>query len=87
MKKDNIEMPEVTFYTKEGCSLCLKAKEVINKVSKIVKFQYTEIDITEDDTIYKKFIEQIPVVFINGRKSFKFYVNEKKMMEKLLKCG
>lgn len=67
-------MVEVTLYTKEECSLCDKAKEVILAVSREIPFTYREVDITADEATYREFREQIPVIFVNGRKAFKFQV-------------
>jgi glutaredoxin len=67
-------MIEVALYTKDECSLCEKAKEVILAVRREIHFDYREVDITGDEETYQEFREQIPIIFVNGRKAFKFHV-------------
>ncbi|RMD88163.1 MAG: glutaredoxin family protein, partial [Calditrichaeota bacterium] len=71
----------VKIFTKEDCSLCEKAKQaILNFLRKEnVNFEIEEIDICQDSTLYKKFKEQIPVIYINDRKAFKYFVNEEKL--------
>lgn len=76
----------VQFYTKEDCSLCTKALAVIEKVAQDIPLFIEKIDITGDKEIFKKFKEKIPVVFIDDRMAFKYFVDEKKLREKLLRC-
>jgi len=79
-------VPVVSIYTKDECSLCDKAKSVIAAVSHDVHFIVEEIDITSDPAVYEKFREQIPVIYINGKIAFKYFVDEKKLREKLDRC-
>jgi len=76
----------VQFYTKEDCSLCTKALAVIEKVAQDIPLFIEKIDITEKKENFEKFKEKIPVVFIEDRMAFKFFVDEKKLREKLLRC-
>jgi len=76
----------VDVFSKEDCHLCDVAKEVIRKVRKKIPFHLQEIDITDDRNLFESFKEQIPVVFVNGRKCFKYRVDEDKftkLLEKL----
>ena len=41
------------------------------------------MDIEADATLLKEYGEQIPVVFLEGRKAFKFRVEPEKLREKL----
>lgn len=76
-------MIEVALYTKDECSLCDKAKEVILVVREQIPFEYVEVDITSDEAIYEEFREQIPVIFVNGRKAFKFHVTAEALTARL----
>jgi glutaredoxin len=76
-------MLEVALYTKDECSLCDKAKEVILVVREQIPFKYVEVDITSDEAIYEEFREQIPVIFVNGRKAFKFHVTAETLTARL----
>lgn len=76
-------MLEVTLYTKDDCSLCDKAKAVLLAVREQIPFEYVEVDITSDATTYEEFREQIPVIFVNGRKAFKFHVTAEELTKRL----
>ena len=79
-------IPVVQLYTKDECSLCDKAMIVLDSVAREIPFELIKIDITKDKELFEKFKEKIPVVYINGRISFKYYVEEEKFREKLNKC-
>ena len=76
-------MLEVTLFTKADCCLCDKAKEVIKAVQRHIAFTYREVDITANPSTYEEFREQIPVVFVNGRKAFKFHLSAEALTERL----
>jgi hypothetical protein len=42
-----------------------------------------EVNILEDPEAHQEFKEEIPVVFINGKQAFKFYLDEEKFLERL----
>lgn len=76
-------MLEVTLYTKDDCSLCEKAKAVVFAVRERIPFEYVEVDITSEDSTYEEFREQIPVIFVNGRKAFKYHVSSEELAKRL----
>lgn len=76
-------MVKVEIYSKKDCCLCKKAKDLINKVNSEVPFSFKEVDITVCEELFRKYKEEIPVVFINGRKAFKFKVDENEFRKKI----
>ena len=68
----------VTFYTKPGCSLCVKAMLRINKVRSGIPFHLEVIDITDDRGLTQEHGLHIPVVFVDGVEVFRYHVNEAK---------
>ncbi len=82
-KKKRSRKIKVEIYSKSDCHLCDEAKAILVKVQKTFPFDLVEIDITRDDKIFKKFKEQIPVVFVNGKKAFKFRVDEDTLRKKI----
>jgi glutaredoxin len=76
-------MTEVTLYTKPGCCLCDTVKEQLGKLRATQAFELREVNILEDSDAYAKFSEEIPVVFVNGRKAFKFRLDEKAFLRRL----
>ncbi|MDR4889591.1 glutaredoxin family protein [Fredinandcohnia sp. QZ13] len=57
---------QVTMYSKENCSLCSKAKIVIEELSKDYPLDLQEIDIYKDDQLLEKYQIMIPVIEIDG---------------------
>jgi glutaredoxin len=82
---DNIEQLEmlVEIYSKNDCCLCDEAKAIIEKVRKITPFDFKETDITKDENLFEKYKYEIPIIFLNGRKIFKYKVDEKEFIKKL----
>jgi len=65
---------QLTLIQKPGCHLCDDARLVIQAVlgqfqeaNPAVKVQFTEQDILEDDELYKRYWEEIPVLLINNK--------------------
>ena len=66
----------VEMYTRPGCHLCEVAQAIIEKVRRQTPFEWRVVDISGDADLEAQFGEQIPVVFVDGRKAFKFHVDE-----------
>jgi len=75
--------PEVVVYTKPGCCLCDEVKDLLVMLQTNHAFNLREMNILEDPEAYQKFKEEIPVVFINGKKAFKYYLDEKQFLKRL----
>ena len=75
----------IEIYTRPGCHLCDTAKEVIERVGRRIPFVLSVIDIEKDPELEKLYGEQIPVVFINGNKAFKYRVDEAELEKKAKK--
>ena len=79
-------MPEprsVVVYSRKGCHLCDVVKESLTKLSRRGGFTWREIDIDTDDELRRQFNEEVPVVFIDGRKAFKYRMDEQEFLRKL----
>ena len=76
-------MTEVIVYSKPGCCLCDDVKERLEVLQRSHTFSLRVVNILEDPQAYEKFTEEIPVVFINGKKAFKYYLNEQQFLKKL----
>ncbi len=84
LSKENSKEIKVEIYSKSDCHLCDEAKSVLLKVQQEIPFDFFEVDITSDQELFTEYKEQIPVVFINDRKAFKFRINEKELHKRLL---
>lgn len=74
---------EVEIYSRAGCHLCDEAKLTIERVRQRLAFGFRIIDITADPELEKQYGEEIPVVFINGQKAFKYRVDEAQFAAKV----
>lgn len=72
-------MKEVILYTRAGCHLCDDVKRVLHNASII----FSEVDIDTDPELRAKFNEEVPAVFIGGRKAFKYHVDPRDLKRKL----
>lgn len=71
--------------------MCVEARKVISKVNEDIPFNFREVDIRKDEDLMRRYREDIPTIFINGKKAFKFKVDEsefrKKVRKELIKAG
>lgn len=68
----NRQMHEVVVYSRKGCHLCDIVKETLTQIQSQVDFQWCEVDIDADPQLRQKYNDEVPVVFIDGRKAFKY---------------
>jgi len=74
---------EVVVYTRKGCHLCEIVKESLDKLHKQGGFTWREIDVDSDAEVRRLYNDEVPVVFINGRKAFKYRMDEREFLRKL----
>ena len=65
-------MRQVTLYGRPGCHLCDDAQAVLDRVG----HPYEVVNIEEDDTLLKRYLERIPVGAVDGEELFDFFVDE-----------
>jgi hypothetical protein len=68
-------MHTVVAYGRPGCHLCEEALVVIEEVRTRVAFALEQVDIESDDALFKRYLERIPVVVIDGRETFELFVD------------
>jgi len=73
----------VTLYGRPGCHLCDEAREALLRVRTGAPFELLEIDIERDDELFKRYLERIPVVCLNGEELFEFHVDEAALRRRL----
>jgi glutaredoxin len=57
-------------YTKEGCCLCERARQLLSRLQGEFAIEVEEVDITSDPRLYEQYRYTIPVVVIDGRHRF-----------------
>ena len=79
-------MPEthnVVVYSRKGCHLCEVVKESLSKLSRHGAFTWHEVDVDTDPDLRRQYNDEVPVVFINGRKAFKYRVDAATLRERV----
>ena len=76
-------MAEVVLYTREGCSLCEKAKATILAVRKEIAFEFREVNIGWEGELFEEHKHDIPVIEIDGRRAFKYRVDAEALKKRL----
>ena len=74
---------EVILYTRKGCHLCEIVKESLVRLRRYATFTWREVDVDSDTEARRLYSDEVPVVFINGRKAFKYRINEQEFLRKL----
>ncbi len=76
-------MVDVVVYGKPDCSLCDQVKRQLKSLTASYRFRLKEVNILEDGQAYHRFRNDIPVVFVNGKKAFKYRLDEKSFLKRL----
>ena len=66
--------PQVTVFHAEGCHLCERALEQLRDLQDELSFELSEVDIGGDDALEAVYREWIPVVEIDGRRRFTYFL-------------
>jgi glutaredoxin len=69
----------VTLYSRPGCHLCDDARAVIERVCADLGESYDEVDIDSDDELERRFGEEVPVTFVDGRQHDFWRVDESRL--------
>jgi glutaredoxin len=73
----------VVLYHAPGCHLCERARAALEGLRAELGFQLSEVDISGDPDLEKRYRELRPVVEIDGAQAFVYYVPEDAFRRKL----
>ena len=76
---------ELALYTREGCGLCAEMKEVVLGLAQRYPLNLREIDVDVSVELQQRYGAEVPVLFINGRKAFKYRVTTAELEKRLRK--
>ncbi|HYY68266.1 MAG TPA: glutaredoxin family protein [Terriglobales bacterium] len=74
---------QVVVYSRKGCHLCEIVKETLAKLQRRGGFTWREVDVDTDDALRRQFSDEVPVIFIDGKKAFKYHMNECDFLRRL----
>jgi glutaredoxin len=78
---------EVVVYGAQDCSLCDEAKRVLRAQQPALGFELVEVDISGDEELERLHRQEIPVVYVAGRKAFKLRVDPVELMRRVAQAG
>jgi glutaredoxin len=79
--------PVVTIYTRPGCHLCVEALAQLERIRATTPFEIVERDISSDTALERAYLERIPVVALEGRELFEYFVDESALRDALAAVG
>ena len=71
--------PRVTLYGRQGCHLCNEARAVIQRVCAELGEEYDEVDIDTDEELQRRFSDEVPVTFVDGKQHDFWRVDEQRL--------
>jgi len=80
-------MTQILIYTRRGCCLCEEMKKVVHEVAKRYPLSVEEVDVDGSPDLRQEYTHQVPVLFINGRKAFKYRVTARELVARLAPGG
>jgi glutaredoxin len=76
-------MHDVVVYSRKGCHLCEVIKETLAQLQPQAAFQWREVDIDTHTDLQQKYNDEVPVIFIDGRKAFKYHMDAQQFLRAL----
>jgi glutaredoxin len=73
----------LTLYSRKDCCLCDEMKAAVEQVAKTIPVEMTEIDIDSSAALQAKYGDEVPVLFIDDRKAFKYRVTVSALTKRL----
>ena len=77
----------ITLIAKPGCHLCDEARAVLTALQERVAFTLTDADIEADDELFKRLLERIPVIALDGEELYDFFVDAEDLELRLRKLA
>ena len=71
--------PRVVLLGRPGCHLCEDARQVVERVAAELGVTWAERSIDDDPELLRRYAEQIPVTFVDGRRHDFWRVDEARL--------
>jgi glutaredoxin len=75
--------PQVVLYGAEGCHLCERARATVVEAQQELGFELEEVAIDGDEELETRYRELIPVLEIDGKQEFVYFVDPAALRRKL----
>ena len=73
----------LTLYTRPECHLCDEMKSIVLPLARDYDCILEQIDISGNAGLEARFGTEVPVLFINGRKAFKYRLTAQELRQRL----
>ncbi|MSO20181.1 MAG: glutaredoxin family protein [Acidobacteria bacterium] len=80
---DASRAPEVRVYTRANCHLCEEAKALLKNLQREEPFAFEEVDIDGDPELRQRYNDDVPVIYVHGRKAFKHRIDGRTFLKSL----
>jgi len=77
-------MIELTLYTRADCCLCDEMKQILAEVLPRFDSNLTRVEIDNHPELEAQFGHEVPVLFVNNRKAFKFRCTARELRRRLM---
>ena len=78
-------MIEITLYTRADCGLCHEMEEILAQELPRFDAALSRVEIDGDPDLEARFGQEVPVLFINQRKAFKFRCTSRELRRRLMR--
>ena len=76
-------MIELTLYTRRDCDLCREMEELLERELPRFVAEFRRIEIDGDAALEASYGQEVPVLFVNRRKAFKFRCTARDLRKRL----
>ena len=66
-----------------GCHLCDEAYQLLETAREELGFELVHVDISGDPALEAEYREQIPVVYVAGRRTFTYFVDPAELRDRV----
>jgi hypothetical protein len=77
---------EIVLYERPGCCLCQSMLDAVNRLRTEFPLHVTCVDVDGDPDLKARFGTEVPVLFIGGRKAFKYRVGADELRRRLARA-
>lgn len=78
-------MIELTLYTRADCELCREMEAVLSQELPRFDAHLTRLEIDHNPELEMRFGREVPVLYVNDRKAFKYYCTGRELRKRLLR--
>lgn len=76
-------MAKLTIVSRRDCHLCEEMVAIVQEVRTEIPLELELQDVDGDEDLQRRFGEEVPVLFVNGRKAFKYRVTAQELRRRL----